>query len=102
MANTHANIIKINKLEGDCKKGLSKMISDGYLDNCFLNGKIITSLEYKLKECEVLKDKYEKFKIERINGTLDLIDRQLSHDGGRVVSKTLKPYTEPDATGMID
>ncbi|MBR2712323.1 MAG: hypothetical protein IKE73_01290 [Bacilli bacterium] len=93
MSNTGAKITVDIVMDQDVKDRFREYLKEGYLDGCYLNGKEVLTIEERISKAIELESKYKKYKANRINETLDIIDAQLSSDGGRVVSvkkKTLK------------
>lgn len=74
---------------------LNHIIEMGYLDGCYLNDKVILTKEEKRSNRNELLRQYNKFKTDRVNETIELIDKQLSHFGGR--QKNLKKNLNQDS-----
>ena len=104
MSNTGAKISVDTVMDQDVKDRFREYLKKGYLDGCYLNGKEVLTIEERISKAIELDAEYKKYKANRINETLDLIDAQLSSDGGRLVAvkkKTLKTNTAK-STGMKD
>jgi uncharacterized protein YjbI with pentapeptide repeats len=104
MSNTGAKISVDTVMDQDVKDRFREYLKKGYLDGCYLNGKEVLTIEERISKAIELDAEYKKYKANRINETLDLIDAQLSSDGGRLVpvkKKTLKTNTAK-STGMKD
>jgi uncharacterized protein YjbI with pentapeptide repeats len=93
IANTGIDIFVEDFMAEDEQKGLKDMIDKGYFDGCYLNGIKIVSPDEKINNAIKLEEEYKKYKAERINSTLDMIDAQLSHDGGRQSKPKLNKST---------
>ena len=93
LSNTGAKIAVDIVMYQDVKDRFREYLKEGYLDGCYLNGKEVLPIEERISKAIELDAEYKKYKANRINETLDLIDAQLSSDGGRLVpvkKKTLK------------
>ena len=94
LSNTKINISLPSKLTDDSKEFLNYLISKGYLNECFVNGKKILSIEEKNSSKNELVRQYNKYKSEYINNTIYLIETQVSNYGGRQTSSKKKILSE--------
>ena len=83
------NYYKDDFNEAEANIVIGKLVNKNYLDGCIVNGHFIKTLEQKEREAKEIKEKYNKYISNYINGTLDMIDKQLSSEGGKM-PKTLK------------
>ena len=91
MSNTGVRVYTQNEYRADdqdwiaASKYIATLVTKGYLDNCYVNGKLIKSKEDRRLDAAVLASKNNKYKTDRINKALDLIENQSKAKGGRQV-----------------
>lgn len=96
--------ININNMSYNHETGLKTLLDKNYLDGCFINDKYVKSNEEKTSTHNDILRKYNSFKTNYINDTIDMIDSQLSSVGGRQSLKkkeltlTFDPKSQDDGT----
>lgn len=88
LSGTNAHINLTDELSNSDYDYLNNLIKMGYLNGCYLNDKLILTSEEKSSQRNEMLRKYNKYKADRLNEVIELIDKQTSNFGGR--QKTLK------------
>lgn len=91
LSGTGVHINLKEDLSDKSKDKLNKLIKRGYLDGCYINEKKILSSEEKNNSNNELLREYKSFKTDRINNVIELINAQVSSNGGRVLNIKKNP-----------
>ena len=78
LKNTKLNIRFHKNSRYICNENFKKMLEDGLLQGCYLNGKLIKSISEKLELKEKILEDYINFENSQFNSVISSIDKQVS------------------------